>query len=553
METMARAETPILVVGAGPTGLTMACELARHGTPVRIVEKLPGIVPYARATGIHSRTLEIFHQLGIVDGVLAGGQKILGLNQYANGERFRHVRFADVDSPYPFTIGLEQWRTEELLEGLLRRLGVEVERETELVGLSNLLDGVQATLRRSDGSAEVVETPWLVACDGAHSRVRHLNHQRFPGREDPRQYVIGDVVVEPPLTRDEIHVFLMERGALLAFPIPGGRNLVMGDIAPLHDGGSDTPPLEELQGLADERALGRLRVRDPRWLSYFRIHYRVGRHYAHGRTLLAGDAVHVHSPFTGQGMNTGIQDAYNLAWKLALVARGRAPHSLLESYEKERRAIAEDVVATSRAATEEVEGFRDLPKAERERLVQHARVPEPDRLPLAEHREELDLDYRRSPICSQHRSRALAGTPAPQGPHAGAQARDGGPLRVGDRVVTLFELLRGPRHTLLLFAGVPGEAESRARLGELASEVAQRHGDLIDVCLVETDHEPAGALPGVTRVHDPKQVLHQRYGARRDCLYLIRPDGYVGFRSEPAERSALGRHLDRVFVLGPSR
>jgi 2-polyprenyl-6-methoxyphenol hydroxylase-like FAD-dependent oxidoreductase len=549
---MARAETPILVVGAGPTGLTMACELARHGAPVRIVDKLPGIVPYARATGIHSRTLEIFYQLGIVDDVLADGQKILGMSQYANAERFQHVRFANVDSPYPFTIGLEQWRTESLLEGLLRRLGIEVERETELVDLSDRLDGVLATLRKADGSEEVVETPWLVACDGAHSRVRHLNRQRFPGEEDPRQYVLGDVIVEPSLTHDEIHIFLTERGALLMFPLPAGRNLVMGDVAHLHDGSRETPPLEELQALADERALGRLRMRDARWLAYFRIHYRVGRHYAHGRTLLAGDAAHIHSPVGGQGMNTGIQDAYNLAWKLALVVRGRAPHSLVESYEKERRAIAEDVVAATRAATERVEGFRDLSEAERERFLRHARVPEPDRLPLAEHREELDLDYRRSPICSQHHSRALAGTPVPDGPHAGAQACDAAPLRVGDRVVTLFELLRGPGHTLLLFTGVPGKAEARRRLGELASEVAQRFGDLIDVCLVDAEHDSAGASPGVTPVYDPEQTLHHRYGAQRDCLYLIRPDGYVGFRSEPAERSALARYLDRVFILAPS-
>lgn len=543
-----RDRTPILVVGAGPTGLTLACELARHGAPLRIVDKLPGIVPYARATGIHSRTLEIFHQLGIVDEVLAGGQKILGVNQYANRERFQHLRFAEVDSPYPFTIGLEQWRSEEILEGLLRRLGVEVERETELVDLSDRLDGVRATLRRADGSDEVVETAWLVGCDGAHSRVRHLNRQRFPGEADPHQYVLGDVVVEPPLTRDEVYMFLSREGALMMFPLPGGRKLVMADIPQLHDGGKETPPLEELQALADERAPEGVRLRDPRWLSYFRIHYRVGRHYAHGRTLLAGDAAHVHSPVGGQGMNTGIQDAHNLAWKLALVVRGRAPRSLLDSYEKERRAVAEDVVATTRAATEQVEGFRHLSEEERERLIRHARVPEPERLSVAEHREELDLDYRKSPICSQHRARTLAGSPAPGGPHAGAQARDAGPLRVGDRLVTLFELLRGPQHALLLFGGIPREAEVRARLDDLAAQVAQRYGDLIHVCLVDAADQPVGAPPGTTLVHDPKQALHRRYDARRECLYLIRPDGYVGFRGEPVEPSALRRHLDRVFT-----
>ena len=510
--------------------------------------KLPGIIPYARATGIHSRTLEIFDQLGIVDEVLARGQKILGMNQYANGKRFQHIRFAAVDSPYPFAIALEQWHTEKALEGLLTRLGVEVQRETELVDLSDLVDGVRATLRRADGSKEVVETPWLVACDGAHSTVRHLNHQHFPGEADPLQYALGDVVVEPLLEQDEVFFFLTEGGALMVFPLPDGRKLVMVDVAQEHDGRWATPPFEELEALVDERTERRLRVRDPRWLSYFRIHYRVARRYAHGRTLLAGDAVHVNSPLGGLGMNTGIQDAYNLAWKLALVARGRAPDALLESYEKERRAVAEDMVATTRAMTDQVEDFRHLSRAERERLSLHVRVSEPDRMNSAEHREELDLDYRKSPICTDHRARALVGTPPCNGPRAGAQARDVAPLFVRDRRVTLFGLLRGPRHALLLFAGVSSAIDARARLDALATEVARRHGDLIDVYLVDAGREPESAPTGTSLIHDRNQELQRRYGAQRDCLYLIRPDGYIGFRSEPAELSVLRRYLDRVFA-----
>jgi hypothetical protein len=247
-------------------------------------------------------------------------------------------------------------------------------------------------------------------------------------------------------------------------------------------------------------------------------------------------------------MNTGIQDAYNLAWKLALVVRGRAPRSLLETYEKERRAVAEDVVATTRAATERIEGFRDLSEAERERLVLHLQEPEPDRTAMAEHREELDLDYRRSPICTQHRARGLAGTPLSKGPHPGAQARDAGPLRVGGRDTTLFEVMAGTRHTMLLFVGSRSQAEPRARLEALANHVVQVHGDLIDVCLVEPENERAHEPHGVTRIHDVQQALHRRYDAMGECLYLIRPDGYLGFRCEPVEPGALRSYLDRLFV-----
>jgi 2-polyprenyl-6-methoxyphenol hydroxylase-like FAD-dependent oxidoreductase len=547
---MKRNEAPILVVGAGPTGLTLAIELCRHGAPVRIIDKLAGIVPTCRANGIHSRTLEIFQDLGIVDEVLRRGHELHGLNHFANGERFLQLRFEhEVDSPYPFTVSLEQFKTEEILEGLLNRLGVAVERTTELVGMADRLDGIQATLRHADGGEEIVDTPWLVACDGAHSRVRHLNHQHFPGESDPRHYAVADVVLrEEQFAKDEVYTYLTDRGTLFVFPIPAGRYLVIGDVP--EQQGAEAPALEEIEALLNERGPGGIRVSDPRWLSYFRINYRVARHYHHGRTLLAGDAAHVHSPVGGLGMNTGIQDAYNLGWKLALVVRGCAPHSLLETYERERRAVAEDVIKLTRAMTEHLEVFRDLPSAERERLYSHAFVPEAQRLRSARQREQLDLDYRKSPICGEHRP-ASAPPRFADGPHGGAQACDAGPLEVGGRTVTLFELLRGPRHSLLLFAAGANARESDDRPVDLADSVARSYADLIDVYLVSpADAVAAPDVPrGVTIVRDPEQALERRYGAVNGCAYLIRPDGYVGYRSASVTLPRFRQYLDCVFTL----
>jgi len=263
-ENVRMQQPPILVVGAGPTGLTMACELARHGAPVRSVDKLPGILPYARANGIHSRTLEVFQDLGVVDRFLILGQPIVGITQYANREPFDHTRFDQVDSPYPYTIGLEQWHTEEILEELLGRLGVEVERETELVALEERWDGVRATLRHSDGREETVDTPWLVGCDGAHSRVRHLNQQHFPGEADPRQYLVADVFVDAPFVRDEVHNFMSDRGILVFFPIPNGRSLLLADLARLESEASKPPDLVDIQALVTERGPARARVYDLR-------------------------------------------------------------------------------------------------------------------------------------------------------------------------------------------------------------------------------------------------------------------------------------------------
>jgi 2-polyprenyl-6-methoxyphenol hydroxylase-like FAD-dependent oxidoreductase len=541
-----RTTEPILVVGGRTTGLTMACELARHGAPVRLVDASPGIDPHSRATVLHSRTLEVFQDLGIVDDLLSAGVRFGGVSEYLGGQRFLHVRYDGVDSPYPSGLSIGQCVTEAALERLAHRLHVVVERSTTLTALAPEPDRVRATLRHADGREEVVETPWLVGCDGAHSTVRHAVGLLFPGEVDTRQYALADVAVDAALAPDEAHGFLGDRGVVFFFVLPEGRRQIVADVPVHHDPATEAPSLADIQALVDERGPAGVRVSDPRWLAYFRIHYRVAWHYRQGRVLLAGDAVHVHSLLNGHGMNTGIQDAYNLAWKLALVVRGRAPASLLDSYEAERRAVAEDVVAATRATTEELMDFPNLSPAQRAQLLFHVVVPEPARLGAARHLEELDLDYRRSPISEDAMSEAEAARLA-GGPHAGAEARDAGPLEIAGRTLTLFELLRGPKHAALLFVGPRGGAGEG--LAELAATLTRDWGDVVDVYVVSPADAPVpAALPaGVARVADPAGAAHRSYGAETPCLYLIRPDGYVGCRSAPPAGDALHRYLARVF------
>lgn len=398
METIA----PVLVVGAGPSGLTMACELARRGVPVRIIDKLAGIDPHCRATGVHARTFEIFHNLGIADEIVARGVKVVGTSQYANGKRFMHSSGAELDSPFPFGVSIEQCKTESVLERLLNSHGVKVERETELIALAQDGDRAEATIRTADGREAVVGTPWLIGCDGAHSRVRHLNRLHFPGDEDPRQYLVADVMMDGGLEPDELHFFFGDRGSLLLIPLPENRWLVVCDLPSHHDAAKEQPTVDELRTVFAERGPSAASVGDPRSLSYFRINYRTARHYRHGRIFLAGDAVHVHSPMGGQGMNTGIQDAYNLAWKIALVCRGRAPQKLLDSYEKERRPVAEDVLKLTRMLTERVEAFAGLSAEQRQSPYFNLVVPPEVARQMARHLEELDLSYAKSPICHEH-------------------------------------------------------------------------------------------------------------------------------------------------------
>ena len=543
----ANANAPTLVVGAGVTGLTLASVLARQGTQVRIIDRLPGVLPFARAATIHSRTLEVFQDLDLIDALLESGQKILGTSQFANGERLLQTRYSQIGSPFPFSLNLEQWKTEGWLEKRLGDFGVTVERQTELVAHQERLDGLRVTLRRPDGSTEITDTPWLVGCDGAHSTVRHLNRQHFPGEADPSQYVTADVVLDGPLVDDEICMFVTDQGMMEWIPLPGRRSVVVADLAEHHDGRTEEPALADIQGLLDARGPAGVRARDPRWLSWYRTHYRLTPHYRHGRTLLAGDAAHIHSPVGGQGMNTGIQDAYNLGWKLALVSLGRAPQSLLDSYERERRNVAKDVLAMTKGLTEHLTSYAQLSEATRDHLYRHVHLPEADRLGLARHIEELDLDYRRSPICSE-----LAGTRArlEGGPHAGAEAVDAGPLQVEGRSLSLFELIAGPRHTLLLLVGREGSRQTNAGSANLAAEVVRVYGDLVQVCIVlpANADDRAFTRGSATIVRDLEAALHDRYGAHGGGLYLIRPDGYIGWRSDRPSLIALRDHLANLFT-----
>jgi 2-polyprenyl-6-methoxyphenol hydroxylase-like FAD-dependent oxidoreductase len=541
---------PILIVGAGVTGLTLACVLRRYGAPVRIVDKLPGVEPHARAIAIHSRTLEVFQDLGVVDAIVERAQKVKAVNQIASGERILHGRYDQLDAPFPFIACLEQWKTETVLEQHLASFGVTVERRTEFFAVEERLDGVRVSLRKEDGSTEVVDTPWLIGCDGAHSAVRHLNRQHFPGEADPARYLIADVVTKSAYPRDEVSFHMTDAGFFGWGPLPEGRTLLAADFDESPTVPDAPPTLADVQALVDARSPERVEISDPRWLGWYRAHYRLTPRYRHGRTFLAGDAAHIHSSIGGQGMNTGIQDAYNLGWKLVLVTQGRSPESLLDSHETERRAIASDVLATTKAATERMLSYSKLPEAERDRVYRHAYVPEADRLKSLRHMAELDLDYRKSPICMEYRHSSDAEGKPNGAPHAGAEAVNAGPLEVEGRRLTTFELLAGPHHTLLLFAGTEGRGRRQANAVDLAGEVARVYGDLIQVCIVLPADAEATALAEVpaTIVRDLEGAMHDRYGARAGRSYLIRPDGYVGWCSERPSLTAFRDYLAKVFV-----
>lgn len=338
----------VLIVGAGPVGLTMAAELVRYGLPVRIIDKAAQRTDKSKALVLWSRTLELLDSAGCAEPFIEAGHKVLAANIIAANKLLAHVSFAEVKSPYPYALMLPQSDTERLLEAHLNRLGVQVERQVELTGFEANVASVQATLRSASGAEESLDVPWMIGCDGAHSAVRHGLGISFVGDTLQSDWILADIHLKAfPFPASEIATYWHEKGVLAVFPISPGRYRVVADRTQSTEEHPPNPGMDEVQSILDQRGPSGLVASDPVWLSSFRINERKVADYRSGRVFLAGDAAHIHSPAGGQGMNTGMQDAFNLAWKLAMVCRGLGAENLLDSYSIERSAVGERVLANA--------------------------------------------------------------------------------------------------------------------------------------------------------------------------------------------------------------
>jgi 2-polyprenyl-6-methoxyphenol hydroxylase-like FAD-dependent oxidoreductase len=337
----------VLIAGAGPVGMTAASELARYGVSLRIVDKAAQRTDKSKALVLWSRTLELLDRgPGRSEPFVKAGFKALAVNFVANdGQLMGHVSMDSVKSPYPYGLMLPQSETERLLEERLSGLGIAVERQVELIGYKRTEDGTEATLRHADGNEEVLLSDWLLGCDGSHSVVRHLLGVPFAGETLNSDWLLADVHMSGyPFPDSEASVYWHKDGAFVIFPISPGRYRVLADVPPSSAAVPPEPTLEQVQAIIDRRGPGGLVAFDPIWLAGFRINGRKVGEYRFGRVFLLGDAAHVHSHAGGQGMNTGMQDAFNLSWKLSLVIRGACGEDLLDSYSTERSKVGDEVL-----------------------------------------------------------------------------------------------------------------------------------------------------------------------------------------------------------------
>ena len=546
-----RVDPRPLIVGAGPTGLTAAFEFARRGVGCRIIDRLAERSPKPKGNCLQTRTLEVFDDLGLVDEILARGHRALFTCAYLDGEQHSRRSYAELDSSYPYVLWLAQVGIESFMEQRLAAMGVTVDREVDLTALTAGEASVVVELTGSGGSVERAEVQWLIACDGAHSVVRDQLGLDFEGDSYPGTWAMAEAAVDWDLPLVNEYTFF--HGANTPFfcdPMPDGRFRLVTQSTVSDDEEVPAPTVEYFRQRMRDAEVPFRDLGDASFMDTYRIHHRAVVDLRQGRVFLAGDAAHIFSPIAGQGMNCGIQDAYNLAWKLALVIEGRAPDSLLDSYSAER--IAADRAAMllsdqeTRRYTFHTDHDVDLRRQQFEAIADQVGILVSS-FTLSEGA-ELTTNYRGSPIVDE--------PPAGGGEHQ-IQAGDRTPDVVGltlggGESVRLFDVTRTTRHVLLLLAG-SDEPAGFDRLAAVGAELDRSYPELADVWIATVGQDPPteNASPSNRAwrwVGDPHGDLHGRFEASEATVCLIRPDGYVGVRCDLADCDrVLTAHLDRVY------
>lgn len=524
------AQTAVLIVGAGPTGLTLGISLRQRGVGCILIDKLPAALPWSRALGLHARTLEIFDALGVLDAVSA--RSLVQKAVHVHGERgpLFQLDLTVLDAPHPQVLSCPQAEVDACLEDRFTALGGMLVRGCELLDFTQDDTGVQARLAWAAGE-HTLRAAIMVGCDGASSRVRHVLGISFDGVRYADHFLLADVDIDWPLARDASHGFLLAEGALIALPMPRGWRLIINqseddDLEPV----PDLAPFRQrlAQCLEEPPTLG-----EPRWLSRFSIHRRLAGRYRRNRVLLAGDACHIQSPLGAQGMNTGIGDAFNLGWKLALFLRGVGGGALLDSYEQERRPVARqmlnavDVLSRSSfARAAPLRGMRDT-------LLKLVGRQQGFGARLLRRASQLDVHYRQSPMVGEGSGMALLRRPA--GPLPGDRVPDA-PLTpaAGGMPGRVHDMLRDTRHQLLIQVPAVPDHAAVLTLFALATRLPQDFGECLGVQVIAAGDWPAAlnelrAYP-MTLWCDRDGAFRHRFGDGGH-LWLMRPDGHLAYRA----------------------
>jgi len=507
-------KTDVIIVGAGPTGLSLACQLIRFGVDFVIVEKNDGITPFSKALGVHARTLEIYEQLDLAREAVTRGTIAGKVRMLESGDVVGEVDLSNIGqglSGYPFMLVLEQSENERLLYRYVTEHGRDVLWQTELEKFSQTEGGVTAQVKNSNGETQAIEGKYLVGCDGPRSPVRHALGLHFEGTTFERLFYVADVRIDWKFPHDALHVCIAENGVVAFFPMPGeNRWRIVGAFPEGHDKDEGEVLYEEIEARIKEEAQLELDITRVDWFSTYKVHTRHVEKFSSGRCFLGGDAAHIHTPAGGQGMNTGIQDAYNLAWKLALVLQGAAGGRVLDTYNEERLPNAKRLLQTTDRMFNIVAGTDWLMD-----LIRTTIFP-----PMAKFILSIDAVKKKFfPLISQigisYRESSLSAHNGDEG--FNVKAGDRLPyFLVGGRSV--YDQLRAAKFHLINF--ISGETASGEPAESISKTLADQHVIKID------------------------ERIEELFGTGEPFSVLLRPDNYVAFISADGSPSLASEYLE---------
>jgi 2-polyprenyl-6-methoxyphenol hydroxylase-like FAD-dependent oxidoreductase len=519
-------KTDVLIVGAGPTGLALACQLTRYNVDFAIIEKNAGLTKYSKALGVHARTLEIYEQIdlakkGLELGTIAGKVRLL-----ETGEVVGEVNLSDVGrglSPYPFMLVLEQSKNEQLMYEWLQERGRQVFWQTELQSFSQNDAGVTAHVKTTTGESQVIEAKYLVGCDGPKSRVRHTLGLSFEGSTFERIFYVADVRIDWRFSHDGLHVCLSQNGVVAFFPLPGeNRWRIVGAFPEGLDKDESDILYEEIEARIKEESELQLDITRVDWFSTYKVHTRHVNRFSSGRCFVAGDAAHIHTPAGGQGMNTGIQDAYNLAWKLALVLKHSASTKLLDTYNEERLPNAKRLTATTDRMFNLAAG-KDWFIS----LIRTTVFP-----PMAKYILSIESVRKRffmliSQIGITYRDSSLS-------KHEGDEDFE---VKAGDRMPyflvdgkSIYGPLRTPKFHLVKFSDALSEQSSGESTRTELDDLEQKYAEILDSHVIPLYPQIA-----------------ETFGREESFAVLLRPDNHIGLISTDSSLGSVSEYLNRVF------
>jgi len=528
-------QTPdVLIVGAGPVGLTLAIECQRHGVSYRLIDRNPAPSDKSKALAIWSGNIECLAAMGAVEKFLAHSMPLRRAVVAEEGRTIGEISCCeDVDSPYPLPFLLPQSETERLLAEHLIASGGRIERQVELVEMMQFPDRVECALQHPDGTKEACTVAWLAGCDGARSVIRKSLQIEFPGETEGLGFLLIDAKIQGDLPADAILASWGREYTTIFFPVKPGVFRMFTQRKDISN--RETPTLEEMQRYVDQTGLGdRIKLYDPEWLSFFMVNERVAARLRSGRIFLLGDAAHIHSPAGGQGMNTGMQDAFNLGWKLALLTRGHGDvEAIAESYHAERHPVAADVIAATGKLLDVGLSHTILARVAKTLAIGlMGQIPVLQKF-LSGKLSEVHIRYAQSPLIQETSSWRGSGGFEPGQRVRDAQVRD---ARTG-MPVSLWHQFLTIRPTLLLLSGPNPTAHDLQTLLLLPAELTAKFPNQLSfVGVWHGDRPPRDST--IPWLIDPQGRAHRRYGVRNAAFYLIRPDQYVAARGQADDFSA---------------